>query len=84
VDSSWCIFHRFINTCRENVRPRQYEQRDIRRPRGLVDATHQERSHIGKLSHEDIAEIECPRVVAVATNLGTIIAINWLCVKDSD
>jgi len=37
-----------------------------------------------KLSDEDIAEIECLRVVAKATNLGTKIAINWLCVNDSD
>jgi len=31
-----------------------------------------------------IAEIECQRVVAIATNFGTKIAINWLCVDDSD
>jgi len=37
-----------------------------------------------KLSDEDIAEIECQRVAAVATNFGTKIAINWLCVDDSD
>jgi len=37
-----------------------------------------------KLSDEDIAEIECLSVVAVATNFGTKIAINWLCVNDSD
>ena len=37
-----------------------------------------------KLSDEDIAEIECLRVVAKATNLGTKIAINWLCVNDRD
>jgi len=37
-----------------------------------------------KLSDEDIAEIECLRVVAMATNLGTKIAINWHCVNDSD
>ena len=37
-----------------------------------------------KLSDEDIAEIECHRVVAMATNFGTKIAINWLCVDDSD
>jgi len=37
-----------------------------------------------KLSDEDIAEIECQRVVAMATNFGTKIAINWLCVDDSD
>jgi len=35
------------------------------------------------LSDEDIAKIECPRVVAMATNFGTKIAINWLCVNDS-
>jgi len=35
-----------------------------------------------ELSDEDIAEIECQRVVAVATNFGTKIAINWLCVDD--
>jgi len=37
-----------------------------------------------KLSDEDIAEIECQRDVAMATNFGTKIAINWLCVNDSD
>jgi len=37
-----------------------------------------------KLSDEDIAEIQCLRAVAVATNFGTKIAINWLCVNDSD
>ena len=37
-----------------------------------------------KLSDEDIAEIECLKVVAVATNFGPKIAINWLCVNDSD
>jgi len=31
-----------------------------------------------KLSDEDVAEIECLRAVAVATNFGTKIAINWL------
>ena len=31
-----------------------------------------------------LAEIECLRVVAVATNFGTKIAINWLCVNDSN
>ena len=36
-----------------------------------------------KLSGEDIAETECLRVVAMATNFGTKIAINWLCVNDS-
>jgi len=37
-----------------------------------------------KLTDEDIAEIQCLRVVAMATNFGTKIAINWLCVNDSD
>jgi len=37
-----------------------------------------------KLSDEDIAEIKCLRVVAMATNFGTKIAINWRCVNDSD
>jgi len=37
-----------------------------------------------KLSDEDIAKIECLRVVAMAINFGTKIAINWLCVNDSD
>jgi len=37
-----------------------------------------------KLSDEDIAEIECLRVVTTATNSGTEIATNWLCVNDSD
>ena len=37
-----------------------------------------------KLSDEDIAEIECQRVVAMATNFGTKIANNWLCVDDID
>ena len=37
-----------------------------------------------KICDEDIAEIECLRVVAMATNFGTKIAINWLCVNDSD
>jgi len=37
-----------------------------------------------KLSDEDIAEIECLRVVAMAINFGTKIAINWLCENDSD
>ena len=37
-----------------------------------------------KLSNEDIAEIECLRVVAMATNFRTNTAINWLCVNDSD
>ena len=30
------------------------------------------------------AEIECQRVVGMASNFGTKIAINWLCVDDSD
>jgi len=30
------------------------------------------------------AEIKCLRVVAMTTNFGTKIAINWLCVNDSD
>jgi len=30
------------------------------------------------------AEIECLRVIAVAINFGNKIAINWLCVNDSD
>ena len=38
----------------------------------------------GQAIDEDIAEIECQRVVAMATNFGTKIAINWLCVDDSD
>jgi len=37
-----------------------------------------------KLSDEDIVEIEGLRVVATATNFGTIIAINWFCVDDCD
>jgi len=37
-----------------------------------------------KLSDEDIAEIECLRVVAMSTNFGTKIPVNWLCVDDSD
>jgi len=37
-----------------------------------------------KLSDEDIAEIECQRAVAMVKNFGTKIAINWLCVDDSD
>jgi len=37
-----------------------------------------------KLSDEDIADIEYQRVVAMAINFGTKIAINWLCVHDSD
>ena len=37
-----------------------------------------------KLSDEDITEIECLRVVAMSTNFGTKVAINWLCVDDSD
>jgi len=31
-----------------------------------------------KLSDEDIAEIECPRHVAMATNFGTTLAANGL------
>jgi len=31
----------------------------------------------------DKAETVCLRVVAIATNFGTKIAINWLCVNDS-
>jgi len=37
-----------------------------------------------KLSDEDIAEIKCLRAVAMATNFGTTIVYNWLCVNDSD
>jgi len=37
-----------------------------------------------KLSDEDTAEIECLRVIAMATNFGAKIAIYWLCVNDSD
>jgi len=37
-----------------------------------------------KLSDEDTAEIECRSVIATATNSGTKIGINWLCVNDSD
>jgi len=37
-----------------------------------------------ELSDENIAEIECQRVVAMATNFGTKSAINWLCVDDID
>ena len=37
-----------------------------------------------KLSDEYIAEIECQRVVAMATDFGTKIATNWLCVNDSN
>ena len=37
-----------------------------------------------KLSDEDIADFEVLRDVAMATNFGTKIAINWLCVDDSD
>jgi len=37
-----------------------------------------------KLSDEDIVEIECQRVIAMVTNFGTKIAINWLCLSDSD
>ena len=37
-----------------------------------------------KLFDEDIAEIECQRDVAMTTNFGTKIAINWLCMDNSD
>jgi len=37
-----------------------------------------------KLSDDDIAEIECLRDVAMATNFGTKIAINWLYVNDGN
>ena len=37
-----------------------------------------------KLSDEDIAMIVCIRAAATATNFGTKIAINWLCVNDID
>jgi len=37
-----------------------------------------------KLSDEDIAEIKCLRIVAISTNFGIKIAINWLCVNDND
>ena len=37
-----------------------------------------------KLSDEDIASIECLRVIAIATNFVINIATNWLCVDDSD
>ena len=37
-----------------------------------------------ELSDEDIAEIKCIRAVAMATNFGTKIAVNYLCVSDSD
>ena len=37
-----------------------------------------------KLSDEDKAEIAYLTVIAMATNFGTKIAINWLCVNDSD
>ena len=33
---------------------------------------------------EDIAEIACQRIVVMATNVGTKIAINWLYVDDID
>jgi len=36
------------------------------------------------LSDEDIAEIDFQRVVAMVTNFETKVAINWLCVDDSD
>ena len=38
-----------------------------------------------KLSDENIvAKIECLRVIVMARNFGNKIAINWLCVNDSD
>jgi len=37
-----------------------------------------------KLSDEVISEIECQRVIAMATDFGTKIAINWFCVDDID
>ena len=37
-----------------------------------------------KLSYEDKDDIECLRVVAMATNFQTKMAINWLCMNDSD
>jgi len=37
-----------------------------------------------KLSNEDISNIECLRVITVATNFRTKIAFNWLGVNDSD
>ena len=37
-----------------------------------------------EISDEDIVEIDNLGVVAMATNFGTNIAINWLCVDDSD
>ena len=37
-----------------------------------------------KLSDDDIADIECLRVIAMATNFGTKIAVNWLCVNNSN
>jgi len=39
---------------------------------------------LGSSSEVDIAEIECLGVVAMATNFGTKIAINWLYVNDRD
>jgi len=38
----------------------------------------------GQATDEDIAEIECQKVVAMATNFGTKIAINVLSVDDID
>jgi len=37
-----------------------------------------------KLSDEEIVVIDYLKVVAKATNFGTKIAFNWLCVNDSD
>ena len=36
------------------------------------------------LYDEDIADIECLRVVTMATSFGSKIAINWLCLNDSN
>ena len=35
-----------------------------------------------KVSDEDIAEIECQRAVAMATNFGTKINFNWLSLSE--
>jgi len=37
-----------------------------------------------QLYDKDIAKNECLRVVAMATNFGTKITINWLYVNDGD
>jgi len=37
-----------------------------------------------RVSEEDIAKIECLRVVDMATSFWNKVAINWLCVNDSD